>query len=206
MNVWEDAFVYEHLEYYGVSKRVIDAMNIIDRKLFVPEEYSESAYVDTPLPIGHGQTVSAPHMVGLMCEYLELTEGDKVLEIGTGSGYNAAVMSVLVGESGWVYTIERIPELAQKASERLEKLGIKNVTVVVGDGKNGLIEYAPFDKITVTCYARKIPEKLIEQLNTNGIMVIPIGDEFVQVLNKITKLEDNLRIERLSYVKFVPMV
>ena len=181
-------------------------MNIIDRKLFVPEEYSESAYVDTPLPIGHGQTISAPHMVGLMCEYLELTKGDKVLEIGTGSGYNAAVMSLLVGESGWIYTIERIQELAQSASERLDRLGIRNVTVVIGDGKNGLIEYAPFDKITVTCYARKIPETLIAQLNTNGIMVIPVGDEFVQVLNKVIKLKTDLKIEKLSYVKFVPMV
>lgn len=206
MNVREDAFVYEHLEYYGVSKKVIDAMNIIDRKLFVPEEYSDSAYVDTPLPIGYGQTISAPHMVGLMCEYLELTEGDKVLEIGTGSGYNAAVMSVLVGKNGWIYTMERIPELAERASERLEQLGIKNVTVVVGDGKNGLAEYAPFDKIIVTCYARKIPERLTKQLKINGIMLIPIGDEFVQVLNKITKQEDNLKIERLSYVKFVPMI
>lgn len=198
--------MYEHLEYYGVSKRVIDAMNLIDRKFFIPEEYSESAYLDTPLPIGYGQTISAPHMVGLMCEYLQLNVGDKVLEIGTGSGYNAAVMSLLVGEEGWVYTLERIPELAQSASERIKELGIKNVTVITGDGKNGLIEYAPFNKITVTCYARKIPEKLVEQLNKNGIMIIPIGNEFVQILHKIIKLENGLKIEKLSYVKFVPMV
>ncbi|MEN3042078.1 MAG: protein-L-isoaspartate O-methyltransferase [Fervidobacterium sp.] len=198
--------MYEHLEYYGVSKKVIEAMNIVDRKLFVPEEYVDSAYVDTPLPIGYGQTVSAPHMIGMMCEYLQLKAGDKVLEVGTGSGYNAAVMSVLVGESGWIYTIERIPQLAQSALERLKKLEIKNVTVITGDGKEGLIEYAPFDKITVTCYAKRIPEKLIQQLKNLGIMIIPVGDEFVQILTKITKINDELKIEKLSYVKFVPML
>ncbi|MCX7654213.1 MAG: protein-L-isoaspartate O-methyltransferase [Fervidobacterium sp.] len=197
--------MYEHLEYYGVSKKVIEAMNIVDRKLFVPEEYVDSAYIDTPLPIGYGQTISAPHMIGMMCEYLQLKVGDKVLEIGTGSGYNAAVMSVLVGESGWIYTIERIPQLAQSALERLKKLEIKNVTVITGDGKEGLIEYAPFDKITVTCYAKRIPEKLTQQLKNLGIMIIPIGDEFVQILTKITKINDELKIEKLSYVKFVPM-
>ncbi|MGB9615256.1 MAG: protein-L-isoaspartate O-methyltransferase, partial [Fervidobacterium sp.] len=119
--------MFEYLENHGVSRRVIEAMNKIDRRLFVPREFESSAYIDIPLPIGFGQTISAPHMVGLMCEYLELKDGDKVLEVGTGSGYNAAVMSLLVGESGWIYTVEKTPELAQQAIERINMLGLKNI-------------------------------------------------------------------------------
>ncbi|MGB4752579.1 MAG: methyltransferase domain-containing protein, partial [Fervidobacterium sp.] len=124
--------MYEYLEYHGVRREVIEAMNKIDRKIFVSEEYEESAYLEVPLPIGFGQTISAPHMVGIMCSALNLSHGDKVLEIGTGSGYNAAVISLLVGDDGHVYTIERIAELAEIARRRMELLRIKNVTVVVG--------------------------------------------------------------------------
>ncbi|MGC9796340.1 protein-L-isoaspartate O-methyltransferase [Fervidobacterium riparium] len=197
--------LFEHLQYYGVSRKIIEAMNKIDRKLFVPSELQESAYLDIPLPIGYGQTISAPHMVGMMCEYLELKDGDRVLEIGTGSGYNAAVMSLLVGESGWIYAIERIPELAQEAQKRINLLGIKNITITIGDGKEGFEEYAPFDKITVTCYAKHIPKKLIEQLKDNGIMVIPVGNEYVQILKLIRKSGEKIIEEDLTHVRFVPM-
>jgi len=198
--------MYEHLEHYGVPKKVIEAMNVADRKLFVPEEYSSSAYFDIPLPIGFGQTISAPHMVGIMCSALDLSNGDKVLEIGTGSGYNAAVMATLVGDDGWIYTIERIDELAKIAKERFELLGIKNVTVVIGDGKKGLPEYAPFEKIAVTCYVRHVPKELTSQLTNNGILIIPVGDEYVQVLKKIMKVDGRLYEQDLMNVRFVPLI
>ncbi|MGQ9856894.1 MAG: protein-L-isoaspartate O-methyltransferase [Fervidobacterium sp.] len=198
--------MYEHLEYYGVSKKVIEAMNIIDRRLFVPDEYKDVAYYDTPLPIGYGQTISAPHMVGIMCEYLCLKEGDSVLEIGTGSGYGAAVMSILVGKSGNVYTVEIVPELYKSALERLSQLGLKNVHVILGDGKIGLEDYAPYDKISVTCYAKKIPPVLLQQLRDSGILVIPVGNEFVQTLKRVKKDGKHLVEEDLLNVRFVPMV
>ncbi|HCL99030.1 MAG TPA: protein-L-isoaspartate O-methyltransferase [Fervidobacterium sp.] len=198
--------MYEYLEYHGVRREVIEAMNKIDRKIFVSEEYEESAYLEVPLPIGFGQTISAPHMVGIMCSALNLSRGDKVLEIGTGSGYNAAVISLLVGDDGHVYTIERIAELAEIARRRMELLRIKNVTVVVGDGKNGLAEYSPFDKIVVTCYARKIPKQLLSQLSDNGILLCPVGNELVQVLKRITKVRGKIHEENLMEVKFVPLV
>jgi len=198
--------MYEYLEYHGVRREVIEAMNRIDRKIFVSEEYEESAYLEVPLPIGFGQTISAPHMVGIMCSALNLSHGDKVLEIGTGSGYNAAVISLLVGDDGHVYTIERIAELAEIARRRMELLRIKNVTVVVGDGKNGLAEYSPFDKIVLTCYARKIPEQLLSQLSDNGVLLCPVGNELVQVLKRITKVRGKIHEENLMEVKFVPLV
>jgi len=198
--------MYEYLEYHGVAKEVIEAMNKIDRKIFVSEEYEESAYLEVPLPIGFGQTISAPHMVGIMCSALNLSHGDKVLEIGTGSGYNAAVISLLVGDDGHIYTIERIAELAEIARRRMELLRIKNVTVVVGDGKNGLAEYSPFDKIVVTCYARKIPEQLLSQLSDDGILLCPVGNELVQVLKRITKVHGKIHEKDLMEVKFVPLV
>jgi len=198
--------MYEYLVYHGVAKEVIEAMNKIDRKIFVSEEYEESAYLEVPLPIGFGQTISAPHMVGIMCSALNLSHGDKVLEIGTGSGYNTAVISLLVGDDGHIYTIERIAELAEIARRRMELLRIKNVTVVVGDGKNGLAEYSPFDKIVVTCYARKIPEQLLSQLSDNGILLCPVGNELVQVLKRITKVRGKIHEENLMEVKFVPLI
>ncbi|MDK2886101.1 MAG: protein-L-isoaspartate(D-aspartate) O-methyltransferase [Thermosipho sp. (in: thermotogales)] len=198
--------MYEHLEKWGVSKKIIEAMNKIDRKLFVPENLQNYAYEDIPLTIGFGQTITAPHMVGIMCQELELTEGDKVLEIGTGSGYNAAVMSLLVGNSGHIYTIERIEELHKLAKERFEKLNLTNITAILGDGKDGLKEFAPFNKIVFTCYSRKVPEKLLEQLADNGVMLIPIGNEYLQVLKKIRKINGKINEENLLNVRFVPLI
>lgn len=200
------AYLYEHLEYYGVSKRVIDAMNKVDRKLFVPAEYQDSAYIDTPLPIGYGQTISAPHMVGLMCEYLDLQEGDKVLEIGTGSGYNAAVMSQLVGPSGEIYTVEVVEPLYERAKKVIEQLGIENIKMFLSDGKLGLPQFAPYDKIVATCYAKEIPPALIEQLCEGGILLIPVGNEYIQVLKRIKKYGQKITEESLGHVRFVPMV
>jgi protein-L-isoaspartate(D-aspartate) O-methyltransferase len=198
--------MYEHLERYGVSKNIIEAMNKIDRKYFVPENVKDLAYDDIPLPIGFGQTISAPHMVGIMCKELDLKEKDKVLEIGTGSGYNAAVMSLLVGKSGHIYTIERIKQLYKIATKRFKQFGLTNITCILGDGKEGFEEYAPFDKIVVTCYSKFVPNKLLEQLDDNGILLIPVGDEFIQVLKKIKKINGQILEEDLLHVKLVPLV
>jgi len=198
--------MYEHLEKWGVSKKIIIAMNKIDRKLFVPENLKDYAYEDIPLTIGYGQTISAPHMVGIMCQELELNEGDKVLEIGTGSGYNAAIMSLLVGNSGHIYTIERINELHKLAKKRFEKLGLTNITAILGDGKEGLREFAPFNKIVFTCYSKKLPEKLLEQLSNNGTLLIPVGNEFMQILKKIRKINEKIIVDDLINVRFVPLV
>lgn len=198
--------MYEHLEKWGVSKKIITAMNKIDRKLFVPENLKDYAYEDIPLTIGYGQTISAPHMVGIMCQELELNEGDKVLEIGTGSGYNAAIMSLLVGNSGHIYTIERIIELHKLAKKRFEKLGLTNITAILGDGKEGLREFAPFNKIVFTCYSKKLPEKLLEQLSNNGTLLIPVGNEFMQILKKIRKINEKIIVDNLINVRFVPLV
>ncbi|MCD6104408.1 MAG: protein-L-isoaspartate(D-aspartate) O-methyltransferase [Thermosipho sp. (in: Bacteria)] len=198
--------MYEHLEKWGVSKKIITAMNKIDRKLFVPENLKDYAYEDIPLTIGYGQTISAPHMVGIMCQELELNEGDKVLEIGTGSGYNAAIMSLLVGNSGHIYTIERINELHKLAKKRFEKLGLTNITAILGDGKEGLREFAPFNKIVFTCYSKKLPEKLLEQLSNNGTLLIPVGNEFMQILKKIRKINEKIIVDNLINVRFVPLV
>ncbi|HHF55642.1 MAG TPA: protein-L-isoaspartate O-methyltransferase, partial [Thermoplasmatales archaeon] len=147
----------QHLirEGYLKSKEVIEAMRAVPREIFVPEHLREYAYADMPLEIGHGQTISAPHMVAMMLEALQLKENSKVLEIGTGTGYHAAV-AAKIAKKGMIYTIERIEELAEKAMENFRKLGIKNVRVFVGDGSMGLPEYAPYTHIYATCSAPKI--------------------------------------------------
>jgi len=195
-------------EGYIKRREVAEAMLRVPREEFVPEELKELAYEDRPLPIGMGQTVSAPHMVAYMIEVAEIKRGDKVLEVGTGSGYHAAVMAEVVGSEGHVYTIERIPELAERARERLKKLSYENVTVVVGDGSKGLAEEAPFDKIVVTAAAREIPKNLLKQLKVGGIMVIPVEESpGYQVLYKIRRLgEDKFEVEKLLSVMFVPLV
>jgi protein-L-isoaspartate(D-aspartate) O-methyltransferase len=198
--------MYEHLEKWGVAKKIIDAMNKIDRKLFVPENLKKYAYDDIPLTIGYGQTISAPHMVGIMCQELELKEGDKVLEIGTGSGYNAAVMSLLVGNLGRIYTIERIKELYEISKKRFEKLGLKNIIPILGDGKFGLKEFAPFNQIVFTCYSNNIPEHLLDQLSNDGIILVPVGNEYIQILKKIRKTNGKIIVDDLLNVRFVPLL
>jgi protein-L-isoaspartate(D-aspartate) O-methyltransferase len=196
----------ERLRYeLNLSKKVYEAIKKVPRHLFVPDRYKAEAYVDTPLPIGYGQTISAPHMVAIMCDLLELQEGEKVLEVGTGCGYHAAVVAELVGKSGRVYTIEYIPELAEMARTNLSALGYDNVVVIVGDGSYGYREAAPYDKIYVTASAPDIPKPLIEQLKPGGRMVIPVGDA-VQWLIVVDKDEKgDIRKKNWGSVRFVPL-
>ena len=150
------------------------AMLRVPREEFVPEHLRHMAYIDEPLPIGHGQTISAPSMVAIMTSHLKARPGHKVLEIGTGSGYQAAVLAEIVGDEGHVYTVERIPELAEMARRNLERTGYaKRVTVIVGDGSQGYRDKAPYDRIIVTASSPDIPRPLIEQLKPGGILVIP---------------------------------
>ena len=197
----------ERLKRYGYirSKEVENAMLSIRREDFVPTSVRRYAYDDTPLEIGFGQTISAPHMVAMMCEELELKKGLKILEIGAGSGYHAAVISKIIGEEGKVYSIERIAELAEFARKNLEKAGIKNVEVIEGDGSLGLPEHAPYDRILVTCSAPDIPEPLIEQLKEGGIILIPVGRTF-SVLIKGVKKREGLERKEICGCAFVPLI
>ncbi len=195
----------QHLirEGYLKSKEVIEAMRAVPREIFVPEHLREYAYADMPLEIGHGQTISAPHMVAMMLEALQLNENSKVLEIGTGTGYHAAV-AAKIAKKGMIYTIERIEELAEKAMENFRKLGIKNVRVFVGDGSMGLPEYAPYTHIYATCSAPKISEKLIEQLAKGGRMVIPVGRIYGELW--LVEKNDVIKKRNLGGCAFVPMI
>ena len=186
------------------DSETIEAMGSVPRHEFVPEEQLRRAYLNTPLPIGHGQTISQPYIVAYMTAVLELQEEDRVLEVGTGSGYQAAVLAEIVDE---VFTIEIIEPLATSARERLERLGYENVTVVQGDGYFGLPEQAPFDAIIVTAAPGHVPSPLVEQLAEGGRMIIPVGPVFsVQTLVLLERIEDgSVRTEQLLPVRFVPM-
>ncbi len=192
------------LRRQGVSTGVLEAMNRVKRHLFVPPELRDQAYGDYPLPIGGGQTISAPHMVAMMCEYLKLEKGDKVLEIGAGSGYHAAVIAELIGTEGRVYTVERLPLLVDFSTRNLRDAGYKNVVVVSGDGTLGLPEHAPFDKICVTCAAPSVPPPLLEQLKIGGKMVIPIG-RYIQELYLVEK-KNGIEKQSKCEVAFVPLI
>jgi len=188
----------------GISTEVLEAMNRVKRHLFVPPELRDQAYGDYPLPIGGGQTISAPHMVAMMCDYLKLERGDKVLEIGAGSGYHAAVIAELIGAEGRVYTVERLALLVDFSMRNLREAGYKNVVVVSGDGTLGLPEYAPFNKICVTCAAPAVPPPLLEQLETGGRMVIPIG-RYIQELYLVEK-KNGIEKQSKCEVVFVPLI
>jgi len=196
----------EGLKDFLPDEKVLRAMLRVPRHRFVPEYEQRAAYMDRPLEIGHGQTISAPHMVAIMCEILELAEGHKVLEIGAGSGYNAAVMAELVGKSGHIYTVERIEPLVNFAKKNLKETGYDNVTVLLENGSLGYPRYAPYDRIAVTCAAPDIPETLLEQLKPGGIMVIPVGS-YSQELIRVKK-DSNGKINRKKKgdVIFVPMI
>lgn len=190
------------LKRYGYIKSaaVERAMLRVDRALFVPESAKPHAYIDHPLEIGCGQTISAPHMVAIMLELLEIEEKDRVLEIGTGSGYNAALIASMAKE---VYTVESIPELAEIAKKNLS--GFKNVNVIVGDGSLGYEEKAPYDAICVTCAAPALPEPLKTQVKEGGRIVIPIGSIHLQTLYRFVKRGDALEKSAHGEVVFVPM-
>ena len=183
---------------------VLEAMENVPRHEFVPEHYSRDAYRDSPLPIGHGQTISQPYIVAHMTELLELVPGDRVLEIGTGSGYQAAVLSELTPH---VFSIEIIEVLGTAAAERLASLGYATIETTVADGYYGWEERGPFDAVIVTCAAGHVPPPLIEQLKPGGRMVIPVGPVYdVQYLIRVIKDDEGqVRSERMLPVRFVPM-
>ncbi|MCK4285828.1 MAG: protein-L-isoaspartate(D-aspartate) O-methyltransferase [Candidatus Lokiarchaeota archaeon] len=196
------------------NQEVINAMLTVPRHLFIPKDAKSSAYMDTPLSIGCNQTISAPHMNAMMCEYLELKEGDKVLEIGTGSGYHAALCAELVAPKGTtnpghVYTIERHEELVENARARFKETGyISRVTVIHGDGTLGYPKEAPYDKILVTAASpKKIPPPLREQLREGGILCIPAGSMgYGQDLYVIKKHGTNYESKKITGVRFVPLI
>ena len=187
------------------DKQVLEIINSIDRQKFVSEDYAQAANAEGLLPIGHGQTISQPFIVAFMIDNLKMDTSHKVLEIGTGSGYQSAVLASL---SHHVHTIEIIDELANKAALRLEKFGYNNVTVHIADGYNGLPDEAPFDRIIVTAASEEAPETLIGQLSKGGIMILPIGKQFeIQYLWLIKKEMDGTIIrEKILPVRFLPMV
>ena len=185
------------------DERVLSAMSSIPREKFVLEGEKDNAYLDCPLPIGMGQTISQPFIVALMTQCLSLKGTETVLEVGTGSGYQAAILSKL---AKMVYSIERFSTLADKAEKILKELGIKNVKVTVGDGSKGLEEYSPFDGIIVTAGAPEIPKSLTEQLNEKGRIVIPVGNSFSQDLLLGTKEKGKLKISNYGGCVFVPLV
>jgi protein-L-isoaspartate(D-aspartate) O-methyltransferase len=185
-----------------IDERVLKAMRSIPRHAFVPQEYQDESYQDHPLPIGHGQTISQPYMVGLMTALLELRGDEKILEIGTGSGYQAAVLGALAAE---VYSMERIPELSLRAGEILTGLGFDNVTLHVGDGSLGWPGAAPYDGMLVTAGAPALPSALAAQLKEGGHLVIPVGERLRQILQVWTKFEGKLVKEEILPVVFVPL-
>jgi protein-L-isoaspartate(D-aspartate) O-methyltransferase len=187
-----------------LSGRVLEAMRAVPRHELVPREMRDAAYEDTPLPIGYGQTISQPYIVAIMTDLVDPEPGDKILEIGTGSGYQAAVLAGLVEA---VYTIEIIPELARRARGDLARLGYGNVETKEGDGYYGWPAHAPFDGIVVTAGATHVPPPLIEQLKPGGKLVIPVGTRFfTQQLMVLTKAEDgSLTTRQLMPVRFVPL-
>lgn len=189
----------------GISDpKVLAAMQKVERHLFVPEEYRSMSYEDRPLPIGEGQTISQPSLVAMMTEILELNRGDKVLEIGTGSGYQAAILGELVDS---VFTIEIIEPLGKRADQLLNDLGYKNIHTKIGDGYQGWPEHAPFDAIIVTCAPSMIPQPLQDQLAEGGRMIIPVGEEnTIQELVLIRKKKGRLMQENIIPVRFVPML
>jgi protein-L-isoaspartate(D-aspartate) O-methyltransferase len=188
----------------SVKESVISAMSRVPRELFLPAALQSRAYEDTPLPIGLNQTISAPHMVAIMCDLLDLQPGMTVLEVGGGSGYHAAVMAAMIGPSGRVYSVERMPELVAAARSNLERAGITNVTMIEADGSVGLAEHAPYDRISVAATAPRVPEPLKQQLRVGGKMVLPVGRDY-QDLYLVTR-KNGFCVEEKMGVIFVPLI
>ncbi len=182
---------------------VLEAMRNVPRHLFVKEAFQKSAYEDHPLPIGEGQTISQPYMVALMTELLDLTKDSAVLEIGTGSGYQTAILATLARQ---VYTVERFAPLVEEAQKIFQQLHYDNIQVLIGDGTLGWSEHAPYDRIIVTAGAPAVPEALIAQLAENGKLVLPVGDRFSQVLQILTKREGRLHTENSCRCVFVKLI
>lgn len=199
-----DRMVETQLVARGIQdSRVLEAMRKVPRHLFVEEALQEQAYNDYPLPIGEKQTISQPFIVALMTQSLELKGTEKVLEIGTGSGYQAAVLAELVER---VFTVERFPTLGYRANQVLQKLGYKNVVVRVADGTIGWPDEAPYDGIVITAGTPKVPQPLVDQLAMGGRMVLPIGDRVSQDLILIRRVEEGIRKTSLGGVRFVDLI
>ncbi len=199
-----ERMVSRQIEARGISDpRVLDAMRTVQRHLFVDEALWDQAYGDYPLPIGHGQTISQPYIVAAMTQALKLKGGEKVLEIGTGSGYQAAVLSKIARS---VYSVERIPALHARARKTLDKLGYSNVYLRLDDGTWGWQAESPFDAIIVTAASPRIPPPLLEQLQDPGIMVIPVGDEYSQSLITVRRIHGQIIQEEMEGVRFVKLI
>jgi protein-L-isoaspartate(D-aspartate) O-methyltransferase len=199
------ALVEKHITPEGITdKRVLKAFLTVPRHEFVLPEYRNQAYYDGPLPIGEGQVITQPSLAARMTQALQLQGYERVLEIGTGSGYQAAILSLLARE---IYTIERRQSLAERAKSVLRRLGYKNVSVFTGDGTKGLPEYAPFDAIIITAGGPRIPEPLIEQLKEGGYFVMPIGEDVTShQLQAGRKMQGKLQLQNLGPVHFVPLI
>jgi protein-L-isoaspartate(D-aspartate) O-methyltransferase len=198
-----ERMVKEQIADRGVTdERVLVAMRTVPREKFVPEKFRPSSYDDGPLPIGYDQTISQPYVVALMTEQLRPQSGHQILEVGTGSGYQAAVLAGIVAE---VYSIEIVKPLARSAETILQQLGYKNVHIKTGDGYKGWPERAPFDGIIVTCAPDHVPQPLVDQLKEGGRMVIPVGPPLAQELYVVQKTNGQLRQSALLDVRFVPM-
>ena len=188
-----------------VDPAVLGAFKKVPREKFIDPEHQNLAYIDSPLSIGEGQTISQPFTVAMMTQLLELSSTDKVLEVGTGSGYQAAILAEIVKE-GKVFTLERVTSLARKARETIGNLGYENVEVTIGDGTKGLPNEAPFDAIIVTAAAPEVPQPLIDQLKIGGRLVMPIGGEWHQEMVRLTKTEEGIERENFGGYRFVPLV
>jgi len=199
----ERAKLIAHLRREMGDKRVLEVMAHIPRELFVPENVRDQAYEDHPLPIGSEQTISQPYIIAYMTEQLELTGKEKVLELGTGSGYQTAILAEL---SQKVVSVERISGLLKSARALLTRLGYKNIELHQAWGALGWETGKPYDAIIVTAGAPKVPESLLEQLNVNGRLVIPVGDRLSQELYKVTKFEDSIDVKKLGGCRFVNLI
>ncbi len=199
----EDMVKYQIISRGIKDQNVLDAMRTVERHLFVPVEYAKQAYADHPLPIGEGQTISQPYIVAIMTEVLDLDKSSIVLEVGTGSGYQAAVLSQICDS---VYTIEIFESLGLKAQKLMKDIGFNNVKVKVGDGYEGWTEYSPFDAIIVTCAPTHIPQALKDQLKEGGKMIIPVGESYAQELVLLEKRNGKIKKKDIIPVRFVPMI
>lgn len=198
----------EHIKDSGYlrSRRLEKALREVPRHLFIPEAITNLSYRDVPLSIGHGQTISQPSTVVIMTESLDVKEGQKILEIGTGSGWQTALLSRLVGKKGFVYSVERIHELVVLSKRNLKKVGIKNVKIFEGDGSLGLKKYSPYNRIIVTAACPEIPKPLIDQLKLAGRMVVPVGGYSTQEMLVVIKKRNEIEEKSIGSFAFVPLL
>jgi protein-L-isoaspartate(D-aspartate) O-methyltransferase len=199
----DKARLFDYLKTQIGNKKVIDAMLRVPRELFIPQELASHAYDDRPISIGYGQTISQPYIVALMTQALDISKDDKVLEVGTGRGYQTAILAELAGT---VISVERIPQLVTEARKIIKKLGYSNVHIHLSTDKLGWIEERPYHAIIVTAAAPNIPEALVEQLDTGGRMIIPVGSRWEQQLILLKKGENRNHLENMGFCRFVPLI